>query len=73
MPIASRTSASVTEAIALAFSAPAARSARSRLVGTQLLVALAHGRQVLHDRLGDGALEVAVSRALELALDRPRA
>src|SRR6478609_7923568 len=40
-----------------------------RLVGAQLLVELADGRQVLHHRLGYGALEVAVSLAAELALE----
>src|SRR3954447_5499499 len=39
------------------------------LVGTQQLVALPNGREVLDDRVGDGALEVSISRALELALD----
>src|SRR6478672_2222360 len=39
------------------------------LVRPQLGVALAHGRQVIHHRIGDGALEVPVSRAVELALD----
>src|SRR5688572_27277295 len=39
------------------------------LVRAQLLVALAHGREVLDDRLRDGALEVAVAGALEFLLD----
>ena len=40
-----------------------------RLVGAQLLVALADRRQEVDDRLGHGALEVAVAGALELPLD----
>src|SRR3954451_4288851 len=39
------------------------------LVTAQLVVALAHGRQPLGDRVADGALEVAVAAALELTLD----
>ena len=69
-PIASRTSASVGAAIARAFSAPAASTARARLVGAQLVVALAHRREVVDDGVGDRALEVAVARARELGLDR---
>src|SRR5690606_29856848 len=39
------------------------------LVGAQLRIPLAHGSQVVDHGLGDGLLEVAVARALELALD----
>ena len=42
------------------------------LVGAQLLVALAHRRQVLDDGRRDGGLEVAVARLGELGLDRRR-
>ena len=70
MPIASRTSARVSEEIARAFSAPARQDRlESRLVRAQLGVALAHRRQVIDHRIGDRGLEVAVARALELALD----
>src|SRR5947209_15872879 len=42
------------------------------LVAAQLVVALSHRTQVFDDGLGDGGLEGAVARAVELALDRLR-
>src|SRR3954462_14457234 len=42
------------------------------LVGADLVVALAHGRQVVDHGLRDRGLEVPVALALELALDRVR-
>ena len=61
---AARTSASVSEAIARALSAPARSDALELgLVGAQLLVALADRRQVVDDRLGHRALERRRSRS----------
>ena len=67
----SRTSARTGAARARAFSAPVGeRLLQGRLVGAQLLVALADGRQQPDHPVGHRLLEVAVAGPLELALDR---
>ena len=72
-PIRSRTSASVSRGDrARALGAVREDRLERRLVGAQLAVALAHRRQVVDHRGGDGRLEVAVAGVRELRLDRLR-
>ena len=60
----------MSDAIARAFSAPVGQDPlERRLVGAQLLVALAHRRQVLDDRVGHGLLERPVARPVERLFD----
>ena len=68
--MAARTSASTRRGDRAGLVGACARGPLERgLVGAQLAVALAHGREQLDHGLGHRLLEGAVARALELALD----